>query len=557
MEVEQQPGVAPSRMVPDNQEGLLGFGMSTEFWNPSTGKRYLQQGSDVASAVADAKSGDVAKSKYYAELVPAGPGVQQDPFEQRLTAGMTNFQVVAAPFLIPKLIPFAAGGLAVGESIKYGTTGQHLTAAEAFAAAGVGELVGIGVMSGGSYLNAKYAKPRVTESLTKDYIAQQRVNENILSGKIVGETKIWKPTLGQQIQMKITGAHPKNLASGLSSFSSAQDSAYSMGMMKAESASFDMGFSPRSSFMGGNKGLTPPKAPVAPSQLPLYFGLGRDTFEQAYDGPSQTIWEKPEKGLPENQLAYDYQGPLGFKKPTAFEQIQTLKQGGGGRMKPLWDSAGSKSRPGVNFGNPSPSYGKGYSVAVTTTQRASAVSFRPPTRPDLFSVEEQIFNYPSILTHPPVLGAKTSSQMTPMSAAPSRARVEANLLSNVFGVNVASVAPGLRSKQDPFRDVAVRSGQTFRQDHIQSSELVALQELRQQPLTFSVTVPQLAQKTSTRTVTATAWPTGPTAVSGFTNPGFKFDGGGYGEPSLKRFLGLRSKKKKYPILSAKEVLLAW
>lgn len=169
-EVEEQRKTPPSRMVPDNAEGLLGFGLSTEFWNPSTGERHIQQGSDVASAIADAKN--VSTSKYYAKLMPAGSGVQQDPFEQRLTSGVLNFQVAAALVIAPKLIPFATGGVAVAESVKYGVTGQHLTVEEAFAAAGIGELAGVGVMTGASQINNRYIKPRVSDSLTNDYITQ-------------------------------------------------------------------------------------------------------------------------------------------------------------------------------------------------------------------------------------------------------------------------------------------------------------------------------------------------------------------------------------------------
>ena len=68
----------------------------------------------------------------------------------------------------------------------------------------------------------------------------------------------------------------------------------------------------------------------------------------------------------------------------------------------------------------------------------------------------------------------------------------------------------------------------------------------------AIEIPEVSQRTKqTQTM---GWMIPTKSVSGFTSPGFKMEGGGYSESSLRRLLGLRSKKQKYPILSAKEVL---
>lgn len=543
---QQQQRAAPPREVPDNSEALLGFGMSTEVWNPSTGKRYVQQGSDVSSAIADVEAGKVGDSKYYAELVPGGPGVQQDTFEQKLSSGVLNFQVVSAPFAVPKLIPFALGGVAVGEGIKYATTGKHLTIEEGFAAAGIGELAGVGIMIAGSHINSKYVNPRVTKSLTNDYVNRQQLNEQILSGKVAGETQLWKPTMAQRIQMKITGAQPKTLATGLSSFSSAQDAAYSLSMMEAESASFDMGFSPRSSFVGYNKGPTPPRAPILPSKLPLYFGLGTDTFEQVAEGPSQYIWEKPEKGLPESRLSYDYRGPLSYRRPSAFDQIRAMKQTGGGKMKPLWEDVESNPVASAKLQNPTnvaSNKGGSTGIAVMESQRTSGISFTSPIT-QTYATEEQILSYPqSGLPHPPIMATNIFN------------RQEITQRQSIF----AAQRQGLFTRTIPGLISLQRTSQT------PSTSQISKQTLKQIPqqenihdLRLDIPEPVIPEPLPPRQKTKQPQtfdvPSPGKSISGFSPPGFTFEGGGYDLFSPKRRSGLRSRKKVYPILTAKEVL---
>lgn len=548
------------RMVPDNQEALLGFGISTTVWNPKTRKQYVQQGSDVASAVADFQAGKTTESKYYAEKVPAGPGVQQDPFESRLAVGMLNFQVITAPILVPKLIPFAAGGVGVAEGVKRVTTGKDLTAEEAFAAAGVGELVGAGVIAGSAYVNSRFAKPRVTESITKDYIAQQRLNEDILSGRVAGETKMWSPSTVQRIQMRITGAQPKSLAPGISTFGSAQDAAYSMSMMEAESASFDFGFSPRSSFVGYNKGPTPPSPPAVSSKFPLspvmlswqdYKNSIRNDVKTA-ELNAEMRQRKIDQGIPESQLAYNYQGSLSFNNYPIKQEYAPGKfvssawrgpfqepRGSNVGMGPLWNSVGSKA-PSVGEPPKLASYGEGYSVVLKATQRASAPSFTQGAgRQGIEEMETQFLSYPkSGLSAPPILGTKFVTRQEP----------------KVSPYQVSRVTPGFlnlqRSGLTPVSSFVVRQTQPqlVQQTPIQGSVF----KISEKAITTVTVVPVTTQ--TAKTVMVTGWPSSTKMASSFADFGFKFEGPHMLSVGSRRRRGLYSKKQVYPILTAWEVL---
>jgi hypothetical protein len=51
------------------------------------------------------------------------------------------------------------------------------------------------------------------------------------------------------------------------------------------------------------------------------------------------------------------------------------------------------------------------------------------------------------------------------------------------------------------------------------------------------------------------YPSYPKIASGFyPGPGFKFEGSGFSTPSTLRFQGVRSRRKKYPILTGEEAL---
>lgn len=387
------------------------------------------------------------------------------------------------------------------------------------------------------------ARPKVETSVTDSYITQQKLNENILAGKVEGETAIWKPSTMQRIGMKLTGAQPKSLAPNISSFSTAQDVGYDLGMLEAENTAFEMGYSPRSSFQGLNKGITPPSAPVAPSKLPVYFGLGTDTFAQVKEGDSQTIWEKPEKGLPENQLAYDYRGPLGFKQPTAFEQIAALKQQGGGGMKNIFNESPKAQAPnGANL-----SYGEsGYSVSLVKEQ-TSGINFRNPL-PNAATVqateEVQSFNYPSFST------ARGMAQTAKPMLAIRQTRTQALLLNQVV-IPTQANRQGARDLLDVGVVARQDSSLSFIPASILKEELVP--SLMPMQDTIVSQVPQ--QKTTPGPEPFSFYrATSPSALNFDVPLGSKFLGGASDFPSPFTYRGLRSRKRVYPVLSGKEAL---
>lgn len=227
----------------------------------------------------------------------------------------------------------------------------------------------------GSKPNSPATQAKATEMLSESYKTQFKLNEAILTDKpmpqnIAGRTGLeaWTPTAKEAEMMTFTGAKPKTPAPSINTARTIASESYSLGGLKRQIIAddmFDFSIAPKTSMRLENVPVTQStaKGVLASNKLPVYFGLGTvktGTFARFDEyHKEQPIQETPlEKGIPENQLGYDYRGPLSFKKPTAFEQIQQLgetKQTSGGKMKPLWESQGNKyPTPQENFRSSSP-----------------------------------------------------------------------------------------------------------------------------------------------------------------------------------------------------------
>lgn len=105
-------------------------------------------------------------------------------------AGITLAAAKSASFVAPITggVVFTGGA----EAYKYITTGEHLSAEEAINIFGLGEVVGLGLQA----FNAKVVAPRVQRGLSKSF------------EKTLGIDEMWKPSVTEQIKMKVTGAKP-------------------------------------------------------------------------------------------------------------------------------------------------------------------------------------------------------------------------------------------------------------------------------------------------------------------------------------------------------------
>jgi hypothetical protein len=113
---------------------------------------------------------------------------------------------------------------------------------------------------------------------------------------------------------------------------------------------FEFGFAPKTSLMMQYEAPIKVFSPSSYSRLPMFFGLGspyktgigeRAVFTEFREVPYRQGRELPlERGIPENQLAYDYRGALSFRRQM-FEPIVKVPTKLGG-MKPLWESIGNK-----------------------------------------------------------------------------------------------------------------------------------------------------------------------------------------------------------------------
>lgn len=339
-------------------------------------------------------------------------------------------------------------GVGVAEATKYVATGQHLTTEEAINAFAIGEAVGIGakvlntkviqpkvsqqlsrsyektlesnelwnpslreealMKITGAKPNSPVLQAKASNILSDSYKAQFDLNESILMNKPLPENvagraglEPWTPTAKESEIMAITGAKPKVPAPSINVARVTPGESYTLtGLQRQFTADdmFDFSFTPKTSFRIENIPQTPvaAKSLTAYSKpLPVYFGLGspyqtgvgqKAVLTEFKEVPYQQGREIPlEKGIPENQLGYDYRGSLSFKKPTAFEQIQAMnnKPSSGGPMKPLWDSVGSKPTS-----NTIPSQSNMNPLSVTVTQ-PKTVTVSPQTQQPSFAISTQ------------------------------------------------------------------------------------------------------------------------------------------------------------------------
>jgi hypothetical protein len=526
---EQRPSVTQvSYELPTEQRMIKPlndpFGASLAVWNPSTGAMKEQIGYDPKS------NAPVFATVKYNVL-----GGTASPAENQALLGITVASVVAGPILMPKLLPFAIGAPAVAETVKYGATGQHLTVEETLGAASIGELVGVAALSGASLVNQKYVKPSVERSISSSYEAQQRANiEALQPGKDpweVPDTQTWRPTPVQRLGMKVTGARVNfHMAESTFPVSSYQNSPQFMG----NDAAFDFAIAPKASYVGLNKGLLPSQASIMASQskpLPLYFGLGGDTFEQLPQGDFQYVWDKPEKGLPESQLAYDYRGSLAFKRPSAFEQIAAMRQEGGGGMKNIF---GKQPVSGKSIMS-EPSYGEGgYSVSLLKEQTSGLNFNQPMPRMGMGQAmdETQVLSYPQFS-----IGRGMTQETKPVTARQEQSQfvnrmVTPTQFSGVAQKNLVMVNTGIKQSQNPMS----------MQDSLLREEAVT--DLASATMQKSFVVNQ-TEKTSLLFSGEFGMPK---SLNPFAfPPGLKFEGSGFSSPFLGRTSGIGKRIRYYPV----------
>jgi hypothetical protein len=138
----------------------------------------------------------------YIKVKPGNPLYSEQknmsPEESRAITGMTLATSVAMPLgagSVARAGVILGGGAALtggAETYKYVTTGEHLTPSEAINTFGLGEVVGVGALS----LNNKVLAPRVQSRISESY------------GKTLDSEELWKPSISEQVQMKVTGAKP-------------------------------------------------------------------------------------------------------------------------------------------------------------------------------------------------------------------------------------------------------------------------------------------------------------------------------------------------------------
>lgn len=200
--------------------------------------------------------------------------------ERSVWGGLVMKSMVVIPAVIsPVIAAGAIAGVAVGTGVKATLTGQPLTDEEIFISAGIGEVVAVGVQG----VHKGILQPKVSERLSASY-------------KSAAESgKLWEPSPSERIAMKLTGARPHELATGIVDVplptqriggNLAVD--YGVGI-----DAFDVGVAPRSSsYLASNipSGLR--------GGLATYSGVGLTVIPQAmevYRMPSeQKTLPKPE-----------------------------------------------------------------------------------------------------------------------------------------------------------------------------------------------------------------------------------------------------------------------
>jgi hypothetical protein len=574
-------------------------------------------------------------------------GKQMSPEENRAITGMTLATSIVLPLgagSVARAGVILGGGAALAggaEAYKYGTTGEHLTPSEAINTFGMGEVAGLGLLQ----LNTKVVAPRVQAKVSESY------------GKTLETGELWKPSLGEKLQMKVTGAKPnapslvtkstdllnqsydanakanveilktsgyrevpfgtepdlevslalrQNLleAQGnpwiptvkeaeIMSTTGAAPKPLAFGLVSAKGYSgggamgfhelksgiyaeedFDLAFAPKSSLQTVYERLPLPKADSGlPKRVPTYFGLGQP-YQSGYGNkavltdfkevPYPKGREQPlEKGLPENPVEIDSrlsQGPLSFKslKPTAFEQIKTMKLPGG-KMTPkqsqYWRAATTTPKtetgPQVTIQQEKVTLGTQKTQLLETTKTdlvpMSRQSYYPQMTTQLEVQEEDVFlSTPnSGLMHPtqPKYIVDTSQKQNQNSllsfGQQQRNPVGFNDLLNIGLLD--TVIPKTTQLSIPRLDLGQR------------------QKISQEPVLVYGQAPILDvfQRQTPRTTPYNPTPKNilniPSKVWTPPSLGSKYESGGLGLSNFK-VSGLESRKRVWPIFSGEEVL---
>lgn len=278
-------------------------------------------------------------------------------------------------------------GFGAGEAMLSGADVLQGAGRGAVAGAAMGLAFGVAGEVAAGIIQPKIAA-KVQAALDKSYQEVAEFNMRVLRSDMIAETpRLWTPTLAQRIGMKLTGvAGPKPLATGLAVANvPSGDVPYSMADFIRQGVAADiweLGFAPKSSayIMYSPK---PAGAAVKPaSKLPMApvmaawneFKQDLKTVEYNLEMRQRLI----DKGIPESQLAVDYQGPLSFKRyPNVLEYAEGKTVGYAwtgpfqeqprAPMKPLITTA--KALPESTLANKS--------VAVTVTKPQTAVSALP------------------------------------------------------------------------------------------------------------------------------------------------------------------------------------
>ena len=233
----------------------------------------------------------------------------------------------------------------------------------------------------GAKPNSLTLQGKATDLLTTSYDKQMRLNQELIEtdgyrnvpfgtepslevkaaiGQMDWQGSPWIASIKEREIMSLVGVRPKPLPTSFVSAGFINEEFMSYKGLQARayaSASFDFSASPKSSLIMVNKTPVEMVSIVAKDRLAVLFGLG-SPYKTGYgekavltdfkDVPYLKGRDLPlEKGIPENQLAYDYRGPLSFRKEMFEPIINAVPKRGG--TKPLWDSAGSKASEEVIF----------------------------------------------------------------------------------------------------------------------------------------------------------------------------------------------------------------
>ena len=429
----------------------------------------------------------------------------------------------------------------------------------------------------GARPNSEYLQNRAQNILTESYDAQAKANIELIKtdgyrnipfdvepnlevraamGQMEVQTESWQPTPKQAEMMQLVKVGPKPLPAQTVTAKAYLEDTMSFKGMKAGAYgedAFDLAFAPKSTLKTEYVNPVTVDAQGMVRRLPVYFGLGQPyqtgygnkaVFTEFKMNPEPKDRQPLEKGIPESVLDYDYQGPLSFKKPTAFEQISDIKPEGGGKMKPLGGSIGSKA-PELEVASEPATYPYGSRVSLAPIERTSGGFSQLPQGGNVYDQELVTLSYPkSVIAQPQILSptlsrqTETSIQMPRFFALTKNPQASNPLLLN------AQVSQISKTRQDSFIIPATVQALEVGQE----SEAMIIPQFK--PAVIQVPMPK--QETTPFTDIPVIPKSGYT-FPGLSSPGFKYEGNASDMFIPPNRSGLLSRKRLYPILLPEEL----